>query len=185
MEQELLAKTEDKMKKAVEHTQRELNTIRTGRASAALLDSVRVDYYGAPTPLNQLASIAVPEPKLLVVQPFDKTVANEIVRAILRSDLGLNPSSDGNVIRVPVPPLNEERRKELTKLAARQTEEGKVAVRNIRREANDELKKLEKGSEISEDACRRTQAEVQKLTDREIAHLDEMLEKKRQEIMEV
>ncbi len=185
MDKAILARTEDKMKKAVEHTGRELASIRTGRANASLLDGVQVDYYGAPTPVNQLAAISAPEPKLLVVQPFDKTVAEDIVKAIQRADLGLNPGHDGNIIRIPIPALNEERRQELAKQASRQTEEGKVALRNVRREANDELKKLEKAGDIPEDASRRTQAEVQKLTDAQVKALDDLLEKKRREILEV
>ncbi len=185
MEKEILARTEARMQKGVEHTQQDLSTIRTGRANATLLDGVKVDYYGTPTPLNQVAAISAPEPKLLVVQPWDKTVMQEVVKAIQRADLGLNPSSDGNLIRLPVPSLNEERRKQLSKVAARVAEEGKVTVRNMRRDANDELKKLEKSGDVAEDVSHRTQAEVQKLTDRFVKQLDEMLELKRQEIMEV
>jgi len=185
MQQEILARTEERMKKGVEHTQQELNAIRTGRASATLLDGVRVDYYGTPTPLHQVAAVSTPEPQLLVVQPWDKTIAGAIVKAIQRADLGLNPSNDGNLVRIPVPPLNEERRKELTRVAARLAEEGKVAIRNIRRDANDELKKREKAGEIPEDGSRRTQAEVQKVTDRFVKHLDDILERKSREIMEV
>jgi ribosome recycling factor len=185
MDKEIVDRTKERMQKVVEHTQQELGTIRTGRASAALLDSVRVDYYGTPTPLNQCAAISVPEPKLLVVQPWDKSITDAVLKAIQRADLGLNPSSDGNLIRVPVPPLNEERRKELVKQAGRQAEEGKVALRNVRRDANDELKKGEKSGSIPEDVSRRAQGEVQKLTDDFTARLDTVLERKRQEIMEV
>jgi ribosome recycling factor len=185
MEKEILAKTETRMQKGMEHTQHELATLRTGRANASLLDGVKVDYYGTPTPLNQVAAISTPEPKLLVVQPWDKTVIDEVVKAIQRADLGLNPASDGNLVRIPVPALNEERRKELTKVAARLCEEGKVALRNIRRDANDELKKLEKAGEIPEDGSRRTQGDVQKLIDKYVKLLDEALESKQKEIMEV
>jgi ribosome recycling factor len=185
MFEEVIRRAESKMAKAMEHTRKELATIRTGRASAALLEGIRVNYYDTSTPLNQIAGISVPEPKLLVVQPFDKTISEEIVKSIQRADLGLNPSSDGNVIRIPVPALNEERRRELSKVAAKQTEDGKVAVRQVRREANEELKKLEKAGDIPEDASRRAQTDVQKLTDEQIKRLDELLDRKRQEIMDV
>ncbi len=178
-------KAVERMEKAVEHVRHELATIRTGRASPALLDGVKVPYYGAPTPLNQVAAVSVPEARLLVVQPYERTIVTEVVKAIQKADLGLNPATDGTVIRLPIPPLNEERRKQLAKHAAKLTEDGKVAVRNIRREANEEIKKREHDKEISEDESRRAQTEVQKHTDQAIKRLDEILEKKRQEIMEV
>lgn len=185
MEQEILKRADEKMKKAVEHVRHELATIRTGRASAALLDGLRVLYYDTPTPINQVAAISVPEPRLIVVQPYERTLVPEVVKAIQRSDLGLNPSSDGTLVRVPIPPLNEERRKTLAKHAAKLIEDGRVAVRNVRRETNDELKKQEKDGKVSEDENHRAQTEAQKLTDQAIKRLDEILEKKRQEIMEV
>jgi ribosome recycling factor len=185
LEQEILKRADEKMKKAVEHVRHELATIRTGRASTALLDGVRVAYYGNPTPINQVAAISVPEPRLLVVQPYERTLVPEVVKAIQKADLGLNPSSDGTVVRLPIPPLNEERRKTLAKHAAKLVEDGKVAVRNVRRDTNDELKKQEKAGKVGEDENRRAQTEAQKLTDQAIKKLEEILEKKRQEIMEV
>jgi ribosome recycling factor len=178
-------KAEERMTKAVEHVRHELATIRTGRASAALLDGIKVDYYGHPTALNQVAAITVPEARLLVVQPYERTLVAEVVKAIQKSDLGLNPASDGTVVRLPIPTLNEERRKTLAKHAAKIVEDGKVAVRNVRRELNDEIKKHEHDGTMGEDEARRSQADVQKHTDQSIKKLDEILEKKRQEIMEV
>ncbi len=178
-------KAEERMEKAVEHVRHELATIRTGRASPALLDGIRIDYYGSPTALNQVAAITVPEPRLLVVQPYERTIVTEVVKAIQKADLGLNPSSDGTLVRLPIPPLNEERRKQLAKHASKLTEDGKVAVRNIRREVNDEIKKMQHDGEMSEDEAHRATADVQRHTDQAIKRLDEILERKRQEIMEV
>lgn len=185
MEKEIIKKAEEKMAKAVEHVRHELATIRTGRASIALMDGIRVAYYGHPTPLNQVAAISVPEPRLLVVTPYERTLVIEVMKAIQRSDLGLNPSNDGTVVRVPIPPLNEERRQSLAKHAAKLVEDGRVAVRNVRRDSNEELKKLERDGKVSEDDTRRAEKEVQKLTDQAIKRLDEIFVKKRQEIMEV
>ena len=173
------------MQKTLEATRRELASLRTGRASPALLDHIRVDYYQTPTPINQLATIAVPEPRLLVVQPWDKSVTKEIERALLKSDLGLVPNSDGVVIRLPIPQLTEERRKELVKVSRKHGEEGRVAVRNIRREAKEMLEELEKEGEISEDDSRRAQERLQRLTDEMIANLDRLLATKEKEIMEI
>jgi len=178
-------KAEERMTRAVDHVRHELATIRTGRASAALLDGIKVPYYGNPTALNQVAAITVPEARLLVVQPYERTLVVEIVKAIQKSDLGLNPSSDGTVVRLPIPPLNEERRKALAKHAAKIVEDGKVSVRSVRRELNDEVKSQEQSGKMGEDEARRAQADVQKHTDQSIKKLDEILEKKRQEIMEV
>ncbi|MDI6630930.1 MAG: ribosome recycling factor [Bacillota bacterium] len=173
------------MKKAVEHLKRELITIRTGRATPALLDKVMVNYYGNPTPVNQLATINVPEPRLLVIQPWDKSVLSEIERAIMKSDLGINPVNDGAVIRLVLPQLTQERRQELVKLVRKKAEEERVAVRNIRRDTNDELKKLQKEGGFSEDELKRLQGEVQKLTDKYIKEIDNVLAAKEKEIMEV
>jgi len=178
-------KAEERMLRAVEHVRHELATIRTGRATASLLDGIKVPYYGSPTPLNQVAAITVPEARLLVVQPYERTLVQEVVKAIQKSDLGLNPASDGTVVRLPIPSLNEERRKTLAKHASKVVEDGKVAVRNVRRELNDEIKKLEHDGKMAEDEARRAQTDVQKHTDLSIKKLDEILEKKRQEIMEV
>ena len=173
------------MQKAIEATRREFASLRTGRASPALLDHLRVDYYQTPTPINQLATITVPEPRLLVIQPWDKSVAKEIERTILKSELGLVPNSDGVVIRIPIPSLTEERRKELVKVARKHTEEGRVAIRNIRREAKEMLEQMEEDGDISEDDSRRGIDRLQHLTDETIAHLDKLLETKEKEIMEV
>ena len=176
---------EERMKKAISALGHEFATVRTGRASGALLEKITVDYYGAQTPLLQLAAVKTPEPQLLVVEPYDKSVASAVEKAILASDLGLNPSNDGQVIRIPFPPLNEERRRELVKLCHTYSEQARVAVRNARREANDHFKKAEKDGEVSQDDARRGETEVQRLTDRYIAEVDELLKKKEAEIMEV
>ncbi|MCD8510812.1 MAG: ribosome recycling factor [Bacillus sp. (in: Bacteria)] len=185
MSKEVLNQAEDRMKKSVEAFRKELATIRAGRANPALLDKVQVEYYGMMTPLNQLATIAVPEARLLTIQPFDKSSISDIERAIQKADLGLSPSNDGNIIRIAIPALTEERRKELVKLVGRYAEEAKVAVRNIRRDTNDELKKLEKDGELTEDDLRRSQDEVQKLTDNTIKNIDDVASAKEEEIMEV
>jgi len=185
MANELLSSGEDRMKKAVANLSKELAALRAGRANPSLLEKIQIDYYGAPTPLNQLASISVPEARLLVVQPYDKSVIDEIEKAILKSDLGLTPSNDGDVIRIAIPPLTEERRAELVKLVKKYAEESKVAVRNVRRDVNDDLKKSEKNGEITEDELRRLTDEVQKLTDKYIAQIDKIVEEKEKEIMEV
>lgn len=185
MSKEVIKLSEEKMNKAIDALKRELVTLRAGRANPAILDKIQVEYYGAPTPLNQLASITVPEARLLVIQPFDKTAINDIDRAIQKSDLGLSPSNDGTVIRITIPPLTEERRRDLVKLVKKYGEEAKVAIRNIRRDANDELKKLQKDGELTEDELRRSTDEVQKLTDKEIVKVDEVAQAKEKEIMEV
>lgn len=182
---ELLKKTRDKMAKTVEATRVDLAGIRSGRASAALVENVRVDYYGAETPLNQLASIAVPEPRLLVITPWDKTQIESMEKALLKADLGLTPNNDGNVIRLPVPTLNEERRKELVKRVKRIAEEGRVALRNIRRDANEATKKAKKSGDESEDEAHRDKEEIQKVTDEFSETIDELAAKKEEEIMEV
>ena len=163
---------------------RELNSLRTGRASIAVLDDVVVEYYGTMTPLNQLAGLSAPDPNLLVVQPYDKQAIEDIERAIHQSELGLNPNNDGNLIRIPIPELTEERRIELTKVVGRAAEEGKTAVRNIRRHANDGIKKLESDKEISEDEEHRCYKEIQDLTDDFCKRFDELAERKNAEILE-
>jgi ribosome recycling factor len=174
-----------RMDGALEHLKRELAGLRTGRASLALLDGVKVDYYGTPTPLKQIATLAVPESRLITIQPWEPPMVKEIEKALLASGLGLTPSNDGKIIRLPIPPLSEERRKELAKLCKKHGEEAKVAVRNIRREGNDELKHLQKDSKISEDELRKAEAEVQKLTDQYVHKVDEIIKKKEEEIFEV
>ncbi|HEY8495481.1 MAG TPA: ribosome recycling factor [Limnochordales bacterium] len=181
----LLREAEEKMKQAVQAARRDLAAIRTGRANPSLLDRVEVDYYGTLLPINQLASISVPEPRLLVIQPWDKNAVKMIEKAILKSDLGLTPTSDGNVVRIQVPPLTEERRKELARIARKEAEDKRVAVRNVRRDVNDAIKKLEKDGQLSEDECRRAQSQVQELTDRYIREIDDLLAAKEKEILEV
>ena len=173
------------MTKAIQAFSRELASIRAGRANASFLDRITVDYYGAPTPVNQLAGISVPEARLLVIQPYDKTILGDIEKAILKSDLGLNPSSDGNIIRIAIPALTEERRKELVKVVKKEAEEAKVAIRNIRRDGNDELKKLEKTGDITEDDLRGYSDDIQKVTDEYISKVDSVTKEKEKEILEV
>ncbi|MDI6711849.1 MAG: ribosome recycling factor [Anaerosomatales bacterium] len=180
-----LNEAKDHMRKAVAALAHEFAGVRTGRASGAILEKVTVEYYGVPTPLNQIASVSVPEPQMLVITPYDRSAINAIEKAILASDLGLTPSNDGQVIRLPFPPLTEERRRELVKLCRHYAEEARVAVRNIRRDINDRLKRQEKDGEISQDELRRLEAEVQKETDAHIKEIDELLKRKEQEIMEV
>ena len=185
MPKQILANAKDKMTKAIQAFSRELASIRAGRANASLLDRITVDYYGAPTPVNQLAGISVPEARLLLIQPYDKTVLGDIEKAILKSDLGLNPSSDGNIIRIAIPALTEERRKELVKVVKKEAEEAKVAIRNIRRDGNDELKKLEKAGDITEDDLRGYSDDIQKVTDEYISKVDTVTKEKEKEILEV
>ncbi|MFD3204427.1 ribosome recycling factor, partial [Bacillus sp. LR_5] len=165
MSKEVLTQTKEKMEKAIAAYQRELATVRAGRANPSLLDKVTVEYYGAQTPLNQLSSINVPEARMLVVTPYDKSAIGDIEKAILKADLGITPTSDGNMIRIAIPALTEERRKELVKVVKKYAEDAKVAVRNVRRDANDDLKKLEKNGDITEDELRASTEDVQKLTD--------------------
>jgi len=175
----------EKMAKALGHLKEDLAGIRTGRATPGILNRVTVEYYGAPVPLQQLASMSVPEPRTLMVQPFDKTAIGAIEKAILTSDLGVNPSNDGNVIRLSFPPLTEERRRDLVKQVHSRAEDGRVAVRNVRRHHKDEVEKLEKQHEISEDDLKRAEKELQKLTDQFVAEIDEIQRHKEQELMEV
>ncbi|WP_445926856.1 ribosome recycling factor [Leptodesmis sp.] len=180
-----LADVEDHMHKTVEATQRSFNTIRTGRANPSLLDRVMVEYYGSPTPLKSLASITTPDASTIAVQPFDRSSLNLIEKAIQLSDLGLTPNNDGSTIRINIPPLTSDRRKELVKMAAKFAEEGKVAIRNIRRDAVDSVRKQEKASEVSEDEARDLQDKIQKLTDKYIAKVDELLAEKEKDITTV
>ena len=182
--QETFRETELKMKHAVDHFHKELRTLRTGRASLALLDGVTVDYYGTPTPLNQLANLSVPEASMIVAQPYDTSQIPAIEKAIIQADLGLNPSSDGKVVRIPVPSLTEERRKEIVRRAHDMAEDSRNAVRQARREGNEKLKKMEKEKEISQDDERRGHDEVQKLHDHYIGEINKALESKEKQIME-
>jgi ribosome recycling factor len=182
---ELIADAKLRMHASVETVRRELATMRTGRASLAMLDGVRVDYYGTPTPLSQVGNLAIPDPTLITVQPWDHSLLSVIEKAIRTSDLDLNPQNDGKIIRIPVPPLTEERRKTLVKHAHKHAEEGRVAVRNVRRDVNDHFKKMLKDHEVSEDDEKRAMTEVQKLTDQHIEEIDQVLKKKEAEVMEV
>ena len=182
---EIFEDLRDRMGKSIESLKREYSRLRTGRASISLLDGIRVSYYDTPTPLNQMASLAVPEPRLIVIQPWDKTAIEDIEKAILKSELGLTPVNDGKVIRIAIPPLTEERRKELVKVARKMSEENKVAIRNIRRDVNEMLKDLKKEKEITEDDLYRSQEEVQKTTDQFISQVDELCAAKEKEIIEI
>lgn len=177
-----LQKARQRMDGAIEALRREFASVRTGKANAALLDTVKVDAYGSLLPINQVGTVSAPEARMLVVQPWDKTLIKAIEKGLRESDLGLNPSNDGTVIRIPIPALTEERRKEYVKMLHKLTEEARVAVRNVRRDANDEVKK---NDDLSEDDVRREQGEVQKLTDQYIARIDELMKHKEAEIMEV
>ena len=176
---------DEKMTKTLEVMERNFMGIRAGRASAAVLDQVMVDYYGVPTAINSLAGVSVPEPRLLVIQPWDKTTLKAIEKAILASDIGINPSNDGTAIRLAFPPLTEERRKELTKKVAKYGEEAKVAVRSIRRDANEKYKAMKKNSEITEDDEKQYEEDIQKLTDQYIKDIDKVCAAKEKEIMEI
>jgi ribosome recycling factor len=185
MIKELLQETEGRMDKTVESLELDLRSVRTGRAAPALIERVLVDYYGTPTPLNQLAVISAPEPNLLVVRPFDATSLNDIEKAIQQADLGLNPGNDGRIIRVPIPRLTEERRREMVKRVSRRVEEAKVALRNVRRDALEEMREYEGESLISEDDLTRGQEQLQDLTDKYVKTVDEVGERKEHDIMEI
>ncbi|MFG6118280.1 MULTISPECIES: ribosome recycling factor [Thalassobacillus] len=185
MSNEVIKETNSKMEQAVQAYSRQLATVRAGRANPNLLDSVYVDYYGASTPLNQLAQVSAPEARLLVITPYDKSAIADIEKGIQKADLGLSPSSDGNVIRINIPALTEERRKDLVKVVGKYAEEAKVQIRNIRRDSNDKLKKLEKDGELTEDELRSFQDDVQKATDNHVAKVDELSKNKEAEILEV
>ncbi|KPL61106.1 ribosome recycling factor [Rossellomorea vietnamensis] len=181
----IITNAKERMTKAIQTFSRELASIRAGRANASLLDKISVDYYGAPTPVNQLAGISIPEARMLVIQPYDKSALGDIEKAIMKSDLGITPTSDGNIIRIVVPALTEERRKELVKLVKKEAEDAKVAIRNIRRDANDELKKKEKNGDITEDDLHGYSDDVQKATDESIVKIDNIAKDKEQEMLEV
>lgn len=185
MVQEVFSQSEEKMKKSVSAIKSEFASVRTGRASAALFDRISVDYYGTKTPLKQIASISTPEAQLAIIQPWDKSAIPVIEKAIMQSDLGVTPSNDGNVIRVPFPPLSEERRKDFVKLVKKMAEEGKVALRNVRHEARDDLKEMETEKMISEDDRKRSEKKIDELTEKYVKEIDTLLQRKEQEIMEV
>jgi len=182
---QVLKNAETRMDKAIESLKREFSVLRTGRASAALLDNIKVDYYGMPTPINQMAQITIPEPRQLVVKAYDKSTSSDIERAINEANIGLTPNSDGDVIRLNVPALTEERRRELAKKVKVFAEEAKVAIRNIRRDANDELKKMQKNGDITEDALKGYNDDVQKLTDKKIKEVDKVASNKETDIMSI
>ncbi|HIW79821.1 MAG TPA: ribosome recycling factor [Candidatus Bilophila faecipullorum] len=181
----VLLDSEERMEKAIATLEREFGRLRTGRASTNLVDNIKVDYYGTPTPISQLASVAVPDSRTITIQPWDRGAFGGVEKAILKSDLGLTPVNDGKIIRISIPPLTEERRKELGKVARKYGEEAKVAVRNVRRDANDQLKKLEKDKAISEDELKKATDDVQKLTDKFVAKVDEKCQAKEKEIMDL
>ena len=185
MVKEILDKAQQSMDKALAALHREMQKIRTGRASISLLDSVRVDYYGTPTPLSQVATLIVPEARLITIQPWEKTLVSAIEKAIYKSDLGLTPSSDGELIRIGIPALTEDRRKEMVKIVKVKSEDAKISIRSARREANEALKKLEKEKEITEDDLKRDEKNCQELTDKFIKLCDEVVAVKEQELMEV
>ncbi len=181
----LLSQNEEKMDKTIEVLKRDLASIRTGRASTSLLDRVMVEYYGAPTPVKQVANVSAPEPRLITIVPWERKILGDIERAILKSDLGLNPNNDGTMIRLEIPQLTEDRRKELSKKVSKVAEDSKVVIRNIRRDANEAIKKMEKKKEITEDESKEGQTNIQKLTDKKIKVIDEIKVKKEKEVMEV
>lgn len=185
MIKDILKEANDRMAKAVDHVKSEMMKIRTGKASVSMLDSVKVDYYGTPTPISQVANISTPDFHTITVQPWDKTVIPVIEKAIMASDMGLNPANDGNLIRIPIPALNEERRKEMVKMVKKTAEEGNIAVRNIRRDDMEKLKKTEKEDHMSEDERKHGETELQKLTDNHIKEIDRLTDAKEKEVMEV
>ena len=182
---DVMAELEERMKKTIQDLKLKLAKVRTGRASAGLVEEIKVDYYGTPTPIKQLGNITIPEPRLIVIKPYDPNVLKEIEKAILNSDLGLNPHNDGKVIRVPIPELTEERRKELVKVVRKIAEEHRVAIRQERKDAIEKLRKMEKEKEITEDDLHRAQDKVQEKVDEAIEEIDELCKKKEEEIMEV
>lgn len=185
MIKDILASHEERMQKSIEALKREFASLRAGRATPSLLDKVMVDYYGAPTPVNQIAKVAVPEPRMIMIQPYEKSILHDIEVAIMKSDLGLSPNSDGTAIRLAIPALTQERRQEIVKQVNKKSEEAKVAIRNVRRDGNDAIKKLEKAKEITEDDSKRGQESIQKLVDKYIKLVDESKAIKEQEVMEV
>ena len=185
MYKELILKSEDQMRKSISFLREDLATIRAGKANPKLVDKIQVSYYGTMTPLNQIANISVPEPRAIIIQPWDASTIKEIEKAILASDLGINPSNDGKLIRLMIPQLTEERRKDLLKLVKKETESAKIALRNIRRDTNEDLKKLEKDSTLTKDDHKKAEEEMQKLTDKYIKYIDDVYKDKEKEILEV
>jgi ribosome recycling factor len=182
---DIKAKARDKMQKSVDAIKTEIARVRTGKATTALVDGLKVECYGSKVPIKQIANIGIPEARMILIQPWDKNLLGDIEKAIFQSDLGLTPNNDGKVIRLPIPPLTEERRKELGKLVKKLGEEGKIAIRNVRRECNDELKKSEKGGDLGEDESKRATKEIQDITDKFTETIDQIIEEKEKEIMEI
>jgi ribosome recycling factor len=185
MQKEVKKRLTDKMDKAIDALKKDLGSIRTGRASLSIFDGMMVDYFGTPTPLNHVATLSVPESRLITIQPWDPKVISDIEKAIQKSDLGINPGNDGKIIRIAIPPLTEERRKEIVKQVHKRGEEAKISLRNIRRDGNDEMKQLEKEAHLSEDDTKRSLEEIQKTTDSYIKKVDETVAHKEEEVMEV
>lgn len=185
MVKDVVNKAKAAMDKSLDALKKEFTRVRTGRASVSLLDDIRIDYYGTPTPLNQVGTLVVPEPRLITIQPWEKKLIPDIERAILKSDLGLNPVSDGVQVRLAIPALTEERRKEMAKMLKRMGEDAKIAIRNVRRDANETLKKMEKEKEISEDELKRSEKEIQDITDQYVRKADDMVAAKEKEVMEI
>ena len=185
MVKDILASHEERMQKSIEALKREFGSLRAGRATPSLLDKVMVEYYGAPTPVNQIANVSVPEPRMIIIQPYEKSILHDIEVAIMKSELGLSPNSDGTAIRLSIPALTQERRQELVKTVNKKAEEAKVAIRNLRRDGNDAVKKLEKAKEITEDESKKGQEKIQKLVDKYIKLVDTTRDAKEKEVMEV
>lgn len=185
MIKDILASHEERMQKSIEALKREFGSLRAGRATPSLLDKVMVDYYGSPTPVNQIAKVSVPEPRMIIIQPYEKSILHDIEVAIMKSELGLSPNSDGTAIRLAIPALTQERRQELVKTVNKKSEEAKVAIRNVRRDGNDAIKKLEKGKEITEDESKKGQESMQKLVDKYIKLVDSAKAVKEKEVLEV
>ncbi len=185
MSNEIIQAQEERMQKSIESFKHELSALRAGRATPSLLDRVLVEYYGAPTPVNQIAKVTVPEPRMILIQPWEESILHDIEVAIMKSDLGLNPNSDGTAIRLSIPALTQERRQEIVKAVNKKAEEAKVALRNVRRDGNDAFKKQEKAKEITEDESKRLQEQMQKLVDKYVKQVDELKAKKEKEVMEV
>ncbi len=185
MMNEVIGESSDRMDKSVDSLVAEYSKLRTGRATASIFDSIKVDYYGSPTPVNQMANLSVPEPRLIIIQPFDATQLGAIEKAIVGSDLGLTPNNDGKIIRIAIPQLTEERRKELVKVAKKYAEECRISIRNARRDANEMLKELEKEKEISQDEHKKGNHDIQEVTDKHVKRVEEILEEKEKDIMEV
>jgi ribosome recycling factor len=185
MSKDVIKETKEKMEKSLEHYKSELKTVRTGRASVAMFENIKVDYYGTPTPLNQVGTLSAPEPRLITIHPWEPSLIQPIEKAIMTSNMGFNPSNDGVMIRIPIPPLTEERRRDIVKMIKKMAEDAKVIIRNIRRDANETIKKLEKDKEISEDEAKRLIGKVQEITDEFISNIDEVTANKEKDVMEI